>query len=525
MALWSRRRQTSQPALISCGPQWSSFCSVLRIPALTNPRKPNRKTITSHQRHSVFQSSYNCSGRSGRNKAGWPFEVKWGPQRFSTNRLCKDVDWRRLSLLENGAVSGSPVPTPKRSGATSYAHHPSRTHRHRCRPQTAAGGRHRLGGPATMSASSTSSSTPAPTSSPASTSPGRMPSAGLATITTSAWVCTRCRPSTSRNTPRWWRTRSMPTCKAYIDAAVCSVPNGSSSMPDFISLPTYRSACRPALIACAAPPTTPHPDPFCCCWRTSTRSRRTPRFITLPTRSRNGAGSTKSSTSPALQLSFTANHAHLVPEGVAGFLDAMPLPRVREVRLADCFRNGHEQHLNPGQGDFDFPALVQGAGEQRLHRPLHERVRLAGRHAAGARAVCRNGDGLTHSPRPGTRGNKMPRLLELLLAAVVTGALPVAAMADVVLSSNDGHTVMDAQKTQVAPNPVGRRHDHRHRRQVLPAQDQGDVRGTRQRRRPARRDLDQQGRKLGHRHLRHQGGCRRRRPAGSGPTTASRCST
>jgi len=61
--------------------------------------------------------------------------------------------------------------------------------------------------------------------------------------------------------------------------------------------------------------------------------------------------------SPALQLSFTANHAHLVPEGVTGFLNAIPLPRIREVRLADCFRNGKEEHLKPGQGDFDFPAL------------------------------------------------------------------------------------------------------------------------------------------------------------------------
>ncbi len=63
--------------------------------------------------------------------------------------------------------------------------------------------------------------------------------------------------------------------------------------------------------------------------------------------------------SSALQLSFTANHAHLVPEGVAGFLDAIPLSRVREVRLADCFRNGIEEHLVPGQGDFDFPALFK----------------------------------------------------------------------------------------------------------------------------------------------------------------------
>ena len=61
--------------------------------------------------------------------------------------------------------------------------------------------------------------------------------------------------------------------------------------------------------------------------------------------------------SPAFGLSFTANHAHLVPEGVGGFLAAIPLDLVTEVRLADCFRNGKEEHLLPGQGDFDFPAL------------------------------------------------------------------------------------------------------------------------------------------------------------------------
>jgi sugar phosphate isomerase/epimerase len=61
--------------------------------------------------------------------------------------------------------------------------------------------------------------------------------------------------------------------------------------------------------------------------------------------------------SPAFALSFTANHAHLVPEGVEGFLAAIPLDRVVEVRLADCFRNGKEEHLLPGQGDFDFSGL------------------------------------------------------------------------------------------------------------------------------------------------------------------------
>ena len=53
--------------------------------------------------------------------------------------------------------------------------------------------------------------------------------------------------------------------------------------------------------------------------------------------------------SPAFALSFTANHAHLVPEGVGGFLAAIPLDLVREVRLADCFRNGKEEHCCLGR--------------------------------------------------------------------------------------------------------------------------------------------------------------------------------
>lgn len=65
------------------------------------------------------------------------------------------------------------------------------------------------------------------------------------------------------------------------------------------------------------------------------------------------------------RLSFTANHAHLVPEGIAGFLAAIDLRRVAEVRLADCFRNGYEAHLKPGEGDLDFGDLfrrLEGAG-------------------------------------------------------------------------------------------------------------------------------------------------------------------
>ncbi len=63
--------------------------------------------------------------------------------------------------------------------------------------------------------------------------------------------------------------------------------------------------------------------------------------------------------SSSLRLSFTANHAHLIADGVAGFLAGMPVERVTEVRLADCFRNGIEQHLRPGDGDFDFPGLFR----------------------------------------------------------------------------------------------------------------------------------------------------------------------
>jgi sugar phosphate isomerase/epimerase len=69
--------------------------------------------------------------------------------------------------------------------------------------------------------------------------------------------------------------------------------------------------------------------------------------------------------SPAFKLAFTVNHAHLVTEGIAGFVDALDMSRVKEVRLADCFRNGHEVHLKPGAGDVDFTDMfrrIEGKG-------------------------------------------------------------------------------------------------------------------------------------------------------------------
>jgi sugar phosphate isomerase/epimerase len=69
--------------------------------------------------------------------------------------------------------------------------------------------------------------------------------------------------------------------------------------------------------------------------------------------------------SPAVRLSFTVNHAHLVPDGVAGFAEALDFSLVGEVRLADCYRNGHEVHLKPGAGDLDFGDMfrrIESAG-------------------------------------------------------------------------------------------------------------------------------------------------------------------
>ena len=80
-----------------------------------------------------------------------------------------------------------------------------------------------------------------------------------------------------------------------------------------------------------------------------------------------------------------------------------------------------------------------------------------------------------------------------LLAAACRVCCRPPAMADVVLSSNDGHTIMDAQKSQVAPNPVGPDTITVIDVKSYPPKIKAHVRGARQRRRPARRHLDQQG--------------------------------
>lgn len=60
--------------------------------------------------------------------------------------------------------------------------------------------------------------------------------------------------------------------------------------------------------------------------------------------------------SPALGWSFTVNHAHLQPNRIDQFMSGLDMKRCGEVRLADC-RGTHEEHLRPGEGTIDFPAM------------------------------------------------------------------------------------------------------------------------------------------------------------------------
>lgn len=68
---------------------------------------------------------------------------------------------------------------------------------------------------------------------------------------------------------------------------------------------------------------------------------------------------------PAIQWSFTANHAHFLPGvGIDSFIDQMDFSLCKEVRLAD--NNGsYEIHQQPGEGTIDFGGLfrkIEGMG-------------------------------------------------------------------------------------------------------------------------------------------------------------------
>lgn len=85
---------------------------------------------------------------------------------------------------------------------------------------------------------------------------------------------------------------------------------------------------------------------------------------------------------------FTVNHAHLVPEGVGGFIDAFGVTRIGEVRLADN-TGEYEIHLLPGEGTIDFKTMfgrLESSGYRRhytmafgsLDDKIKARDRLAG---------------------------------------------------------------------------------------------------------------------------------------------------
>jgi sugar phosphate isomerase/epimerase len=65
-----------------------------------------------------------------------------------------------------------------------------------------------------------------------------------------------------------------------------------------------------------------------------------------------------------LGWAYTVNHAHMLPEGIAGFTRCFDLKRCGEVRLADN-RGDKEEHLRPGEGSIDFKSMfdvIEGAG-------------------------------------------------------------------------------------------------------------------------------------------------------------------
>jgi sugar phosphate isomerase/epimerase len=66
----------------------------------------------------------------------------------------------------------------------------------------------------------------------------------------------------------------------------------------------------------------------------------------------------KAISSTNMRWAFTVNHAHLVPEGIDGFLNVLGLDRCEEVRLADN-KGDKEQHLKIGQGNINFTKLFR----------------------------------------------------------------------------------------------------------------------------------------------------------------------
>ena len=104
-----------------------------------------------------------------------------------------------------------------------------------------------------------------------------------------------------------------------------------------------------------------------------------------------------------VRWAFNVAHAHLVPEGIDGFLDRFGIGRIAQVRLNDN-PGTHEVHLVPGEGTIDFAPVFQPPRPAGLPRAVLPRLRYRRRQATSARRFRRlAGVGLIE-PSPVTGG-------------------------------------------------------------------------------------------------------------------------
>ena len=92
--------------------------------------------------------------------------------------------------------------------------------------------------------------------------------------------------------------------------------------------------------------------------------------------------------SPALGWSFTVNHAHIHPNRIDEFMARLDLERCGEVRLADCRGTHHEEHLRPGEGTIDFPAMFAAIERSGYRGHYMQAFRQSRRHADRTRDAC-----------------------------------------------------------------------------------------------------------------------------------------
>jgi sugar phosphate isomerase/epimerase len=72
--------------------------------------------------------------------------------------------------------------------------------------------------------------------------------------------------------------------------------------------------------------------------------------------------------SPRFKWAFNVGHAHLVPDGFDGFLDAFGVDNIGQVRLNDT-HGRYEEHLLPGQGIVDFRRVFRRLTERGYDGP------------------------------------------------------------------------------------------------------------------------------------------------------------